>query len=146
MNKISRYHTQWAAQFFVAAELSRRGYLVSLTHGNAPTADLLVESPKGIPFPVEVKGQRTKGYWLIKPPTRPLENRFYVLVFIPTENVTRPVAPRYFVMTAKEANTLRQAYRDRITHQKGPWPEGEWDGFNWGDATDYENRWQILPS
>jgi hypothetical protein len=51
-----RYKTQWAAQFYAAAELTRRGYLVSLTLGNAPVADLLAVSPSGKHFMVDVKG------------------------------------------------------------------------------------------
>jgi len=40
-----KYLPQWACQFYAAAELTRRGYLVSLTFGNAPVADLLVVNP-----------------------------------------------------------------------------------------------------
>ena len=39
---LKRYCVQWAAQFFVAAELTRRGYIVSFTLGNAPETDLHV--------------------------------------------------------------------------------------------------------
>ncbi len=37
MTRTSRYHTQWAAQFYVAAELTRRGYFVILTLGKRPS-------------------------------------------------------------------------------------------------------------
>ena len=61
MSRLSkRYQTQWAGQFYVAAELTRRGYLVSLTLGNAPVVDLLVVSPDGEHFGVDVKGQSTR--------------------------------------------------------------------------------------
>ena len=43
-----KYQTQWASQFFAAAELIRRGDQVALTLGNAPVTDLLVVSPEGI--------------------------------------------------------------------------------------------------
>ena len=39
--------TQWAATCLVAAELTKRGYRVGWPMGNAPTKDLLVESPRG---------------------------------------------------------------------------------------------------
>ncbi len=61
-----KYQTQWTSQFYVAAELTRRGYLVSLTLGNAPKADLLVVSPNEKTFKVDVKGQRNKSFWLIQ--------------------------------------------------------------------------------
>jgi len=59
MKRGKKYFTQWASQFYVAAELVRRGYLVSLSFGNAPVVDLLVQSPKGILFTIDVKGQTT---------------------------------------------------------------------------------------
>jgi hypothetical protein len=54
---------------------------VSLTLGHAPGTDLLVESPKGSTFGVEVKGLlRPSGYWIVKaePPKRPA--RWYIAV------------------------------------------------------------------
>lgn len=69
-NKMSkqnlRYRTQWTSQFYAAAELTRRGYLVSLTFGNAPVSDLLVRSLDDNQFSVDVKGQSTKNFWLIQ--------------------------------------------------------------------------------
>lgn len=76
-----RYRTQWASQFFVAAELTRRGYLVSLTFGNAPVADLLVVSPSEREFMVDVKGQSTKNFWLFQRRER-REDLFFVLVYL----------------------------------------------------------------
>jgi hypothetical protein len=61
--------TQWAATYLVAAGLTRRGYRVGWPMGNAPEKDLLVESPKGTRFEVDVKGgtygQNVKKYWHI---------------------------------------------------------------------------------
>jgi hypothetical protein len=54
-----RHDSQWAAQFAAAAQLALRGYLVGLTLGNTPTADVLLESPQGAGFAVEVKGLQT---------------------------------------------------------------------------------------
>lgn len=34
----TRYRTQWLTQLYTAAELTRRGYLLSLTLGNAPVS------------------------------------------------------------------------------------------------------------
>ena len=56
--KTSRPSAQWTAQFLVASELSRRGYTVSFTMGsNTPLADLMVASPQGEHFWIDVKGQ-----------------------------------------------------------------------------------------
>lgn len=62
-SQATRYKTQWSTQFFVAAELTRRGYLVSLTFGNAAITDLLVQSPRGVNFTIDVKGQSNRSFW-----------------------------------------------------------------------------------
>jgi hypothetical protein len=66
---MSKAHlTQWAAQFAVASELCKRGYFVALTHGNHPGVDLMVTSPNGERFDVEVKGVGSlRGDWFAKP-------------------------------------------------------------------------------
>lgn len=57
--KPSRHHTQWAAQFFVAGELSRRGYLAVLAgeggggHGSmtAKLSDVRATRQEAPPLP-----------------------------------------------------------------------------------------------
>jgi HJR/Mrr/RecB family endonuclease len=59
--------TKWTAEFVVAAELSRRGYKVAFTQGShTPVYDLLAATTKGEAFAVDVKGQASKGAWLVK--------------------------------------------------------------------------------
>ena len=53
----SARRTHWAAQFAVASELCKRGYEVALTMGNYPVIDLMVVSPKGVPFLIYVNAQ-----------------------------------------------------------------------------------------
>ena len=106
MSRQSRkYQTQWASQFYVAAELSRRGYLVSLTLGNAPVADLLVVSPKQHSFMVDVKGQSTRNFWLIQR-REPNEDLYFVLVYLPKDNEP----PRFFVLSSTELMKRREEY------------------------------------
>jgi hypothetical protein len=83
---VSRNHqTQWAAQFAVASELCRRGHQVAFTMGNHPKIDLMVLSPKGTPYVIDVKGQYKTNFW----PVKPREKRdgdgllFYVFAFVP---------------------------------------------------------------
>lgn len=59
--------SHWAGQFFAAGELTRRGFWVTFTFGNAPSTDLLVISPKGKKFRVEVKTKAVESYsWRFK--------------------------------------------------------------------------------
>jgi hypothetical protein len=56
----------WAAQFFVASELIRRGYtcLVHQRQQHSGCADLMVGTPSGGLFWVDVKGLAGKNDWL----------------------------------------------------------------------------------
>jgi hypothetical protein len=64
-SQVNMYRTQWAAQFIAAAELTRRGCIVALKLGNAPATDLLVQSPGGRPFSVDVRGLAGRNWWLV---------------------------------------------------------------------------------
>jgi hypothetical protein len=80
-----RHHqTQWAAQFAVASELCRRGNQVALTMGNHPKIDLMVLSPNGRPYFVDVKGQyKGPNPWPVTPKRKTAELLFYVFAFVP---------------------------------------------------------------
>jgi hypothetical protein len=133
-----RYQTQWAAQFFAAAELTRRGYLVSLTFGNAPVSDLMVQSPMGKQFSVDVKGQSTRNFWLVQ--TRPPNpNHFFVLVYLPPEFAP----PRFFVLSSDELMRRRNEYRQSVEY-RGKYRD-DLGGINWKTAFDYEDKWIALP-
>lgn len=123
------YFTQWAAQFFVGAELTRRGYVVSYPLGNAPVTDLQVTSPRGYSFPLEVKGLKSQNYWLVKKPPKGRE-RFYIFVLVPTVPPFKPA--RYFVLSST---------RLRKIHQDDP----RWPGMNWGTVLKFEGGWESLP-
>lgn len=134
---MGQYHTQWAGQFYVAAELSRRGYYATFTLGNAPRKDLLVDSPAGKTFRVEVKALRTKNFWLIG--RHPVEdNHFYVFVFLPKDD-----PPQYFIMDCAEVQRLRQEYADRMT--AGGRYRDDLGGFNFPAVLPYRDKWDILP-
>ena len=62
----SSYSTQWVAQFYVAAELTKKGYIVAFTLGNAPSTDILVSTPTENNFRVEVKGHSTRNCGILE--------------------------------------------------------------------------------
>ena len=109
-NQAKRYQTQWATQFYAAAELTRRGYLVSLTFGNAPVADLLVVSPNNIHFMVDVKGQSTKNFWLIQR-RETFDNLYYILIYLP-KKILEP--PKYYLLSGEEMMNKREEYKNHI--------------------------------
>lgn len=93
---VDRHQTQWAGQFGVAHEMTRRGYLVAFTMGNAPTVDLLCKSPKGQDFSVQVKSLRSKTYFCYQESLlAPKPDLCIVFILIP-EALLQP--PEYFVL------------------------------------------------
>jgi hypothetical protein len=135
-----KYQTQWAAQFYVAAELTRRGCLVSLTLGNAPVADLLVVSPdQQTHFMVDVKGQSTRNFWLIQR-REPGEDLFFVLVYLPQNH--QP--PKFYIFSSAELMARREEYRQHIESTSGKYDD-TLGGINWSTVSKYEGRWSTLP-
>lgn len=61
----SAHRTQWAAQFAVGSELCKRGYEVAFTMGNHPSVDIMVTSPTGSQFGIDVKGLYKKNFWAV---------------------------------------------------------------------------------
>lgn len=94
----SSHQTQWAAQFAVASELCKKGYEVALMMGNRPTADIMVYSPGGKAFVIDVKGQYKRNWWVVREkPER--EDAFYVFALVPDVG-----ANRFFILTQAEVN------------------------------------------
>lgn len=133
------YRTQWAAQFFAAAELARRGYLVALTQGNAKRADLLVESPSGVKFSVDVKGLATHNWWLMRERADTDHPDFYILVYVPDAGR----APEYFVLSGAQVAEEMKLVRQQA-ELRGPW-NGAGSGIRWATSQKYAGSWDVLP-
>jgi len=140
----NRYRVQWAAQFFVAAELTRKGHIVSFTLGNAPETDLHVSNLEtGRQFRVDVKGHGGRNFWEIRERV-PKDDLFYILVDIFEEK------PNYYILSSKEMKVEWNAYYNHIREvrrKKGtPFPEKK---YRWGikhpQAKKYKDKWETLP-
>jgi len=128
--------TQWAAQFAIASELCKRGYEVSFTMGNTtPIADLMVISPKGKMFLIDVKGLYRKNPWLVK--RKPVNaDLFYALALVP------PDAPnQFFVLGQKDVSALIRFELKRLKRPDS-YPV---TGFTWKQALKHKDNWPILP-
>jgi hypothetical protein len=134
-----KYQTQWAGQFYSAAELVRRGYLVSFTLGNAPGTDLHVTSPKGVSFRVECKSMRTRTTWLfkVKPDD---EDRYFVFCFIPS---AESIYPSFYVLTNQQALDTIESKKLRVRSQRGA--TSDWSDASFGDIKKFEGLWNSLP-
>lgn len=138
-SQTKKYQTQWASQFYAAAELTRRGHLVSLTLGNAPVADLLVVSPNNTEFMVDVKGQSTRNFWLVQAREQ-RDDLYFILVYLPKDFEQ----PKYFILSCAELLAKRDEYRKHIEARSGKYRD-DLGGMNWSTALAYENCWDTLP-
>lgn len=138
----SGHQTQWAAQFAVASELCKQGYEVALTMGNHPSVDLMVVSPGGVQFGIDVKGLHVRNFWLVKPkPDR--RGLYYVLAFVP-----RGAGNRYFVLSQAGANAEIAANERacaELAAAKGKVAAPGFEGIPFAAAEKYADAWQALP-
>jgi hypothetical protein len=104
-----RNSTHLAGEYFVAAELYRRGYHVGMTIGNAKAIDILVEKG-GRMIPIQVKAIRDKksvGWPMME--DRVKGGIVYVFVLL-NEPETKP---DYFIATAQETRSRVKQYPTR---------------------------------
>jgi hypothetical protein len=150
--------SEWSATYAVAAELTRRGYRVGWPMGNAPVKDLLVESPDGLHFYVDVKGAifppRRKGNsepcahcYLIQESrlkSEPDTKLFFVFVAIPP-NLDQ--CCEYAVLSHRQLQELDRTETETSTGLRkdgrpyAPWPAGV--DHRW--LAPYLGKWEGLP-
>lgn len=150
--KIDRTQTGIASEFYVAGELSRLGYVVTVTFGNTKAIDLLIQKDDKV-YPVQVKGiQSTKSICWNLDKTKVKENIYFVLVNL---HIDKPdTKPEFFVLTGDEARRLfidtnaageKRTYLDYNKIKKLGIYENRWTIF--GKATieeDDETEWKNL--
>ncbi len=84
--------TQKTALFYTAAELSRRGYNVSVVDDT-----VLQCIYRGVSFFVKVSGQKFKKSWIVQQESA--ESTVYVFVYIPKDEYENP---EFFILTDRE--------------------------------------------
>jgi hypothetical protein len=121
-----------AGEYFVAAELYKRGYSVALTLGNAKAVDLFVE--RGLRTAnVQVKAIRLRknvGWPLLK--AKVFSKVVYVFVCLNRDDTP----PSYFIGTASEVRPRIKEY---------PQPDGQVRGIlNYGtvNTKQFKDRWE----
>ena len=100
MAEIQSSSTGLAGEYFVAAELLRRGYSVGITMGNAKAIDILAEKD-GKQFIIQVKAifkKKNAGWPMMTDKVN--ESIFYVFVNLNGDKMTEP---DYFIATGIEA-------------------------------------------
>ncbi|MFZ1519451.1 MAG: group I intron-associated PD-(D/E)XK endonuclease [Ignavibacteriaceae bacterium] len=110
MAEITRNSTGLSGEYFVAAELLRRGFNVAITMGNAKAIDLIAEK-KGKTFPIQVKSiykKKNVGWPILKSKIK--AKHYYVFVNLNADLLEQP---EYFICTAGEAKRKIKEYATR---------------------------------
>ncbi|WP_075351241.1 PDDEXK-like family protein [Algoriphagus marinus] len=115
MAEIHRNNTGLSGEYFVAAELYRRGWSVGMTLGNAKAVDLFAEKGN-TRISVQVKSiykAKNVGWPLMN--TAVKQDCFYIFVNLNGDkiNADLPDSPQYFVCTSVEALLKVKQYKTR---------------------------------
>ena len=137
----SSHQTQWAAQFAAASELCRRSYQVALTLGNQPSVDIMVMSPNGYQFKIDVKGLYRPNYFIIRR-RELIEGLCYILVLVPDP----PANPEFFILTHEQV-IAAQIDDLAIGRLRNPDINDTYpvQGIRWKAAQNFKDKWCSLP-
>jgi len=79
MTKQNSQNTNLAAEFYVASQLFRFGFIVTITLGHTKEIDLIVAHPDGRTCTIDVKGLKNTTNWPLNPKLKK-KDHFFVLV------------------------------------------------------------------
>jgi len=132
---ISKNTSHLAGEFLVAGELSRRGYPVSITMGNAKSVDIYASARERV-IKVDAKAGRRKGNWPIAKDSVN-EDVYYIFVYLQDQNkIKNNIAPEYFVVSGKEIIS-KNLVKTWETRQGIRYPTL--------NTNNYKERWDKLP-
>ena len=142
MPRASGINSHLAGEYFVAAELYRRGYTVAMTLGNAKAIDLFAERD-GRTVNVQVKAiakRQNVGWPMMR--DKVLPGIVYVFVCLNKP----PIPPAYFIATSDEARKKVKQYATRgiidLTTLRSDDYVERWDKIEAGLATSGARRTQ----
>ena len=110
MAAIAKVSTGLSGEYFVAAELYRRGWLVGITVGNAKAVDILAEKD-GLNISIQVKAiykRKNVGWPLMTEQIK--DGCFYIFVNL---NADKMAMPDYFIATSEEVRSKIKQYATR---------------------------------
>jgi len=114
--------------YLVAAELTKLGYITTLTSRNLFGADiLLTDSGCKKAWSIQVKtNTSTFSFWLLNKKSRKLKSKTHIYVFV---NLKEPV--EYFIVPSK-------VVADKMGTQK------KWYYFEYKYAKKYQEKWTVF--
>lgn len=139
--KLTNHNVEQMARGYLMYQLARRGYCVQITDSRFPSYDMLVVSPSGKHFGIEVKGQSTRNFWRFRE-REPRCGMYYAFVFVPCDD---DHTPRVFIMNSATAMRLWKEYKNNAVKKYGAPEDGKDFGLRWTQPLDYEDNFDMLP-
>jgi hypothetical protein len=146
MGRISGVQTGVAAEYFVAAELSRRGYVASLTSNNTKDIDLLAsnsDASRTVCIQVKAK-QGSEREWMLTRKCETIRPNLFFYVFV---NLNGLEAPEYFIVPNHSvAEFARRAQADYMRNlgKKGQQRKETSIRVFRDYAEEFLNRWELI--
>ena len=133
-----------AGAHFVAGELSRRGYIATLTSRNTEGIDILASDKTGLkPISIQVK-TTTKENWMLNKKAENLvsEDLFYVLVKLKENKM-----PEFYIVPSKEmAEDLKKGHQKWLEtpNKKGGKHNDNTIRIFRDNEKKYKDKWDLL--
>ena len=148
MSKISSILAGVSGEYFVAAELSRRGYICSVTLKNTKGIDILVcneDASKNLGIQVKTN-QINKSEWVLNEKYEKLNDKNIFYVFVNLKSID--FLPEYYIVPSIVVAKYTSTNHKKWLSEKGK------KGQQRNDSTmrkfkdidkDYLGRWDLLP-
>lgn len=127
--------TNLAAEFFVASQLYRQGYIVTITLGHTKEIDLIIAHPDGRTVTIDVKGLKNKTNWPLKPKLIQRDH-FFVLVSYVNQYHDVTTQPEVYVVLSRKVKSLLGGWSGR--------PEVTAVGYNRVKDGPFKDAWDLL--
>ncbi len=132
----NRINTNLASEFFVASQLFRQGYDVTITLGHTKEVDLLFENKKGNLISVDVKGLKNMTNYPINLKKEKL-NHFFIFVNYRNKIENIGQFPVCFIVPATEIKTIWSSWAGK--------PEIKCVSYHTlRDNSKYKEQWKLL--
>ena len=137
-----------SGEYFAAAELSRRGYIASITLRNTKGIDIIAtneEGTKSINIQVKSTSKSSRGGWILNQKAEQMseKNLFYIFVKIPKNNES----PSFHIVPSKDlAHVVKTRHKKWLeTPGKKGQKHNETNMRYWRDEDNkYLDRWDLL--
>jgi len=129
-----RFVTGMTGVYFVAAELSAKGYVVTTTARNAPGIDIMASTPDlKRTFNIQVKANKvggTQAYWLLDKNANRTESANLLYVFV---NLKENAKPDFYIVPS-------HVVAKNVEHSRAK--NSEWWSFHRDNK--YKDRWDLF--